>query len=200
MIVNGVIFDLDGTILNSFRQRVHAWKMAFEDQEIFLQESDIESLIGLPGMDLAGKFSNNPELTEKLEEEYFVEMLPQISLYEDYEETVARLKSMGIKTIIVTSSRRELVRMLNLGNIQVVTIDDVVSGKPDIEAYVKAAGILKVNVKNMVAVGDSINDMIPAKTLGIPAILITHGRKTNITLYDFLIKDLSDLIDCIKNL
>ena len=200
MIVNGVIFDLDGTILNSFRQRVHAWKMAFEDQEIFLQESDIESLIGLPGMDLAGKFSNNPELTEKLEEEYFVKMLPQISLYEDYEETVARLKSMGIKTIIVTSSRRELVRRLNLGNIQVVTIDDVVSGKPDIEAYVKAAGILKVNVKNMVAVGDSINDMIPAKTLGIPAILITHGRKTNITLYDFLIKDLSDLIDCIKNL
>ncbi|MCL4347734.1 MAG: HAD family hydrolase [Candidatus Thermoplasmatota archaeon] len=200
MIVNGVIFDLDGTILNSFRQRVHAWKMAFEDQEIFLQESDIESLIGLPGMDLAGKFSNNPELTEKLEEEYFVEMLPQISLYEDYEETVARLKSMGIKTIIVTSSRRELVRRLNLGNIQVVTIDDVVSGKPDIEAYVKAAEILKVNIKNMVAVGDSINDMIPAKTLGIPAILITHGRKTNITLYDFLIKDLSDLIDCIKNL
>lgn len=200
MIVSGVIFDLDGTILNSFRQRVHAWKMAFEDQEIFLQESDIESLIGLPGMDLAGKFSNNPELTEKLEEEYFVEMLPQISLYEDYEETVARLKSMGIKTIIVTSSRRELVRRLNLGNIQVVTIDDVVSGKPDIEAYVKAAGILKVNIKNMVAVGDSINDMIPAKTLGIPAILITHGRKTNITLYDFLIKDLSDLIDCIKNL
>lgn len=200
MIVNGVIFDLDGTILNSFRQRVHAWKMAFEDQEIFLQESDIESLIGLPGMDLAGKFSNNPELTEKLEEEYFVEMLPQISLYEDYEETLARLKSMGIKTIIVTSSRRELVRRLNLGNIQVVTIDDVVSGKPDIEAYVKAAEILKVNIKNMVAVGDSINDMIPAKTLGIPAILITHGRKTNITLYDFLIKDLSDLIDCIKNL
>ena len=200
MIVNGVIFDLDGTILNSFRQRVHAWKMAFEDQEIFLQESDIESLIGLPGMDLAGKFSNNPELTEKLEEEYFVKMLPQISLYEDYEETVARLKSMGIKTIIVTSSRRELVRRLNLGNIQVVTIDDVVSGKPDIEAYVKAAEILKVNIKNMVAVGDSINDMIPAKTLGIPAILITHGRKTNITLYDFLIKDLSDLIDCIKNL
>ena len=200
MIVNGVIFDLDGTILNSFRQRVHAWKMAFEDQEIFLQESDIESLIGLPGMDLAGKFSNNPELTEKLEEEYFVKMLPQISLYEDYEETVARLKSMGIETIIVTSSRRELVRRLNLGNIQVVTIDDVVSGKPDIEAYVKAAEILKVNIKNMVAVGDSINDMIPAKTLGIPAILITHGRKTNITLYDFLIKDLSDLIDCIKNL
>jgi len=200
MIVSGVIFDLDGTILNSFRQRVHAWKMAFEDQEIFLQESDIESLIGLPGMDLAGKFSNNPELTEKLEEEYFVKMLPQISLYEDYEETVARLKSMGIKTIIVTSSRRELVRRLNLGNIQVVTIDDVVSGKPDIEAYVKAAGILKVNIKNMVALGDSINDMIPAKTLGIPAILITHGRKTNITLYDFLIKDLSDLIDCIKNL
>ena len=107
---------------------------------------------------------------------------------------------MGIRTIIVTSSRRELVRRLNLGNIQVVTIDDVVTGKPDIEAYVKAADILKVNIKNMVAVGDSINDMIPAKALGIPAILITHGRKTNITLYDFLIKDLSDLIDCIKNL
>ena len=200
MMVNGVIFDLDGTILNSFRQRVYAWRMAFEDQGIFLQESDIESLIGLPGMDLAGKFSSNPELVEKLEEEYFVEMLPQISLYEDYGETVTRLQSMGIKTIIVTSSRRELVRRLNLGNIQVVTIDDVVSGKPDIEAYVKAAGILKVNIKNMVAVGDSINDMIPAKTLGIPAILITHGRKTDITLYDFLIKDLSDLIDCIKNL
>lgn len=200
MTVKGVIFDLDGTILNSFRQRVYAWRMAFEDQRIFLQDSEIESLIGLPGIDLAGKYSSNPEIIEKLEEQYFLEMLPEISLYEDYEETIIKLRSRGIKPIIVTSSRRDLVKRLNLGNIQVVTIDDVTTGKPNTEAYLKASKILNVKINDMVAVGDSINDMIPAKGLGIPAILITHGRNSNITLYDFLIKDLSELIDCIENL
>ena len=200
MTVKGVIFDLDGTILNSFRQRVYAWRMAFEDQRIFLQDSEIESLIGLPGIDLAGKYSSNPEIIEKLEEQYFLEMLPEISLYEDYEETISKLRSRGIKPIIVTSSRRELVKRLNLGNIQVVTIDDVTTGKPNTEAYLKASKILNVKINDMIAVGDSINDMIPAKTLGIHAILITHGRNSNITLYDFLIKDLSELIDCIENL
>lgn len=200
MTIKGVILDLDGTILNSFRQRVYAWRKAFEDQGIFLQDSEIESLIGLPGMDLAGKYSSNPEIIEKLEEQYFLEMLPEISLYEDYEETISKLRSRGIKPIIVTSSRRELVKRLNLGNIQVVTIDDVTTGKPNTEAYLKASKILNVKINDMIAVGDSINDMIPAKTLGIPAILITHGRNSNITLYDFLIKDLSDLIDCIENL
>lgn len=200
MTIKGVILDLDGTILNSFRQRVYAWRKAFEDQGIFLQDSEIESLIGLPGMDLAGKYSSNPEIIEKLEEQYFLEMLPKISLYEDYEETISKLRSRGIKPIIVTSSRRELVKRLNLGNIQVVTIDDVTTGKPNTEAYLKASKILNVKINDMIAVGDSINDMIPAKTLGIPAILITHGRNSNITLYDFLIKDLSDLIDCIENL
>ena len=198
MIVKGVIFDLDGTILNSFQQRVRAWRKAFETQEIFLQDSEIESLIGLPGMDLAKKFSNKPNLIEELEEQYFLEMLPQISIYEDYEETLAKLESIGIKSIIVTSSRRALVNRLNLGNVQVVTIDDVISGKPNTEAYLKASEILNVNIRNMIVVGDSINDMIPAKTLGIPAILITHGRNSGITLYDFLIKDLSDLINCIE--
>ncbi len=200
MTIKGVILDLDGTILNSFRQRVYAWRKAFEDQGIFLQDSEIESLIGLPGMDLAGKYSSNPEIIEKLEEQYFLEMLPEISLYEDYEETISKLRSRGIKPIIVTSSRRELVKRLNLGNIQVVTIDDVTTGKPNTEAYLKASKILNVKINDMIAVGDSINDMIPAKTLGIPAILITHGRNSNITLYDFLIKDLSDLIDCVENL
>ena len=66
MTIKGVILDLDGTILNSFRQRVYAWRKAFEDQGIFLQDSEIESLIGLPGMDLAGKYSSNPEIIEKL--------------------------------------------------------------------------------------------------------------------------------------
>ncbi len=200
MTIKGVILDLDGTILNSFRQRVYAWRKAFEDQGIFLQDSEIESLIGLPGMDLAGKYSSNPEIIEKLEEQYFLEMLPEISLYEDYEETISKLRSRGIKPIIVTSSRRELVKRLNLGNIQVVTIDDVTTGKPNTEAYLKASKILNVKINDMIAVGDSINDMIPAKTLGIHAILITHGRNSNITLYDFLIKDLSDLIDCVENL
>ena len=200
MTIKGVILDLDGTILNSFRQRVYAWRKAFEDQGIFLQDSEIESLIGLPGMDLAGKYSSNPEIIEKLEEQYFLEMLPKISLYEDYEETISKLRSRGIKPIIVTSSRRELVKRLNLGNIQVVTIDDVTTGKPNTEAYLKASKILNVKINDMIAVGDSINDMIPAKTLGIHAILITHGRNSNITLYDFLIKDLSDLIDCVENL
>ena len=196
--IKGVIFDLDGTILNSFVQRVKAWKMSFADQGIYLDDSDINPLIGLPGLVLASKFSSDPELTEKLEEKYFLDMLKNISIYEDFTPTISTLESIGIKSIIVTSSRRELVNKLDLNGLSVVTIDDVSSGKPGTEPYLLATKNLGIPIEYMMAVGDSINDMIPARKLGIPAILVTHGRETNIKLFDHKIGELSEIPELIK--
>ncbi|MHB8361474.1 MAG: HAD family hydrolase [Thermoplasmataceae archaeon] len=200
MIIKGIIFDLDGTLLDSFSKRVKAWKMAFEAQGIHLDGSEIEPLIGLPGISLASKFSSDPVQTEIIEEKYFNKMLSEISFYHDVHSTIKILSNYGIKTVIVTSSRRNLVDKLDLMGMKAVTIDDVSMGKPDTESYLLAAKILQIPIDNIAVVGDSINDMIPARELGIPAILVTHGRNLNIDIYDYLISEIGDLISLLKSI
>ena len=96
---------------------------------------------------------------------------------------------MGIKWVIVTSARREFVDMLPIAGEKVITIDDVKNGKPETEPYEKAAEMMKVKHENIMVVGDSINDMIPAKKLGMFSVLVTHGIR------DVEIKEIGELMD-----
>ncbi|WP_061950922.1 HAD-IA family hydrolase [Acidiplasma cupricumulans] len=78
---------------------------------------------------------------------------------------------MGFKIAIVTSSRRAMVSRLKINVDAIVTMDDVKNGKPDVEPYLKALEIMNVGANNAVAVGDIDNDLIPAKRLGMTAVL-----------------------------
>ena len=43
-------------------------------------------------------------------------------------------------------------------------------------------------------VGDSLNDMIPAKILNIRCFLVTHGEDRDIAFFDDKIKEISEIL------
>ncbi len=193
--INGIIFDLDGTLLDSFSVRVDSWHRALYLNGADVDRSKIEPFIGLPGISLASIFSNRPDKVESDEEILFKERLWEVGFFPDVIPTLAKIEGMGIKWVIVTSARREFVDMLPIAGEKVITIDDVKNGKPETEAYEKAAEMMKIKHENIMVVGDSINDMIPAKKLGMFSVLVTHGMNRGINIRDVEIKEIGELMD-----
>lgn len=198
--IKGIIFDLDGTLLNSKLLRIRAWKHAFELYGVILSDEEIAPMIGLPGPDLAGKFSSKAFEIEMEEEKYFRSHLEEISVYGDVDHTFLALSSLEIKTSIVTSSRRAFMDIIKLPYGPVVTIDDVEVGKPDPESYIKALSLMGVKPMECLVVGDAETDLIPAKDIGSMAVFIGHGSRKSSKYADYYIDEVSDVLPIVKKL
>ncbi|MCL5954572.1 MAG: HAD-IA family hydrolase [Candidatus Thermoplasmatota archaeon] len=198
--IRGIIFDLDGTLLNSKALRIKAWKHAFEIFGVNIPEEQISPLIGLPGVDLAGKFSSRAFEIEMEEERYFKSHLEEMSLYGDVDHTFSKLSELNVKTSIVTSSRRALMEILKLPYRPVVTIDDVGVGKPDPEAYLKALSLLDVKASECLVVGDAETDLIPAKDIGSVSVYIGHGNRRFSNYADYYIDEVSEVLEIVRKL
>ncbi len=198
--IKGVIFDLDGTILDSVDLRVKAWRYAFQMVDISVGDDQIRPLIGLPGENLAGRFYRDPGEVEKMEEKFFKSHLSETSFYSDVEETFTALAERSIGSVIVTSSRKELTKKLDLPVNRIVTIDDVTNGKPDTEPYLKALAHMKIEPSELVVVGDSESDLVPAKRLGAIAVMVLHGRNVQSRYADYYIENIKDLMTIIDRI
>ncbi len=198
--IKGIIFDLDGTLLNSKALRIKAWKHALEAFGVNIPEEQISPLIGLPGPDLAGKFSNRAFEIEMEEERYFKTHLEEMALYGDVDHTFSKLSDLSVKTSIVTSSRRALMDILKLPYQPVVTIDDVEFGKPDPEPYIKALSLLGVNPRECMVVGDAETDLIPAKDIGSVSVFIGHGNRRFSNYADYYIDEVSEVLEIVSRL
>ena len=196
----GTIFDLDGTIWNSMPYRIKAWEMAFRDYGIESDPEVIRLMIGYPGSMLIKKMNARDPNIEMAEERYFSGMFSEVKFFPDVMDTFKELRNLGFKISIVTSSRRAMAERLDIQVDAIITMDDVANGKPDPEGYMKAMVVMGTSPKNTVVVGDIDNDLIPAKTLGSVAVLVTHGIKKESKNMDYEIQNIGDLIGLLKKI
>ncbi len=198
--IRGIIFDLDGTLLDSLEERISAWQQAFTRFGIELDRNAIRPLIGLPGKDLAGRYHEKKEEIDAMEEAYFNRMLPEIPLFPDVEKTIEMLKNIGISIVIVTSSSRGTVNLLKLPVKEIITIDDVKRGKPGTEPYEKALAMMRLTPEMVMVVGDSENDLIPARKMGCISVLVRHFSDSTSQYADYFIDEVSEVIPLLSHL
>ncbi|WP_241761799.1 HAD family hydrolase [Thermoplasma acidophilum] len=200
MQIKGVIFDFDGTLLDSVELRITAWKKAFQNFGVNVPEDLIRPMIGYPGIDLAKKFVKNPLDVEMLQEDYFLKNIESAKFFQDVIPTLAELRKRGIKTAVVTSTRRIVMQKFSLQVDHVVTIDDVSKGKPDPEPYLKALKMMGIPAEECIVVGDIENDLIPAKKLRCISVLVKHGRDISSNYADYEIENIADILNVIDHL
>jgi phosphoglycolate phosphatase len=197
-IIKGLIFDLDGTLLDSVDLRIKAWKKAFDQEGIPAEPETIRPLIGIPGEELVRRIGGNPNKIEMMQEDNFRQSMDQVHYFPDVYPTMNELYREGFKICIVTSSRKTMVEKMQLPVQDYVCIDDVQNGKPDPEPYNMALGKMQLKGNEVVVVGDVETDLIPAKNIGAVAVLVRHGRKTEASSADFYIDEIREIIPLIK--
>ena len=189
-----LLFDLDGTLVDSVYQHVLAWRTALADAGIELSVWRIHRRIGMSG----GLFVNalvretgrelTPDELQRLQEAHlhgFLEQQAQIHPLPGARELLRHLTGIGIPWAIATSGTRlsagPAVAMLEVPDgTTVVTRDQVPFAKPDPHLFIAAAERLKVDVQDAIVVGDSVWDMLAAqraRALGIGLLSGGYGRE-----------------------
>ena len=184
-----VIFDLDGTLVDTVPTRIAAWAQAFDEAGIASSAAQLAPLIGADGRHVAKRVA--AEAGEMLDDEgaeridrrsgeiystLNTDPLPLAGVV----ETLAGLDARGIRWAIGTSSRRAQVAssVEALGLDREPTIVDgshVEHAKPAPDLLLRAAEELGVEAGDSWYVGDSTWDMEAAAAAGMLPIGVLAG-------------------------
>lgn len=121
-------------------------------------------------------------------------------LYPDVATTVNKLKIKGIKTAIVTTiATWRFMPLLEQNKIKidfVCTAREAVAVKPNPRIYQIALTRFGINAEEAMMVGDDIKtDILPAKSLGMKAILLSRNIRTECKDADHVVSSLAEITD-----
>jgi HAD superfamily hydrolase (TIGR01509 family) len=193
MTMPALIFDLDGTLVDSVYQHVLAWHEALQEAGIELSVWRIHRRIGMSG----GLFTRallretGRELDEALlarlrdrHAEAYRRRIAEVRPLPGARRLLQHLTELGCRFAIATSGRMETaglaIAMLDVPEgTPVVTRDLVPYAKPDPDLFLEAVRQLGVDVVDAVVVGDSVWDMLAARrarTLGVGLLSGGYGK------------------------
>ena len=191
--VKAVIFDVDGTLMDSVGRIIKTMRLSF--QNLGLAEPDtvsIKNIIGLSMKEVAEKLL--PEASEELRSALIASYKKIYTELEDREPTelfsdalpvLRKLRGKGYRTGLATGkSRRGCVRVLESYGlsplIDVSVAGDEYPSKPAPDMLIAAAGALGLPVSSCLMVGDSALDLGMARKAGMPSAGVltgVHGRE-----------------------
>ena len=189
-----LIFDLDGTLVDSVYQHVLAWHEALLEAGIELSVWRIHRRIGMSG----GLFTRallretgrelDDALLARLQERHtaaYKARIGDVRPLPGARRLLARLTELGCAWAIATSGRIEsagpAIAMLGVPDgVPVVTRDLVPYAKPDPDLFLEAVRQLGCVVEQAMVVGDSVWDLLAARrarTLGIGVLSGGYGKE-----------------------
>ncbi|MEO8250902.1 MAG: HAD family phosphatase [Chloroflexota bacterium] len=191
-----VIFDLDGTLVDTVALRIQAWLAVFSEEGIPAERQQLAVLIGSDGRRLARQVASaagvtlTPEREEAIDArcgEIFESLNRQPKPLPGVAPLLAQLDAAGVPWAIATSSRREqvatMVEALHVARPPlIVDGTHVAHAKPAPDLLLLAARELKVDPAACWYVGDSTWDMVAAVAAGMVPIGVTSGAADASTL------------------
>lgn len=210
--IKGIVSDLDGTLVNTAEVLAKSWEAAFMKEGI-KQSSDelLKNTKGLSPKDIIKKYKEGPdeELLRKLKQTRREEVLKYIKnadqlLYPDTIEFLKAVKGMGLKIAIGTGMSRDLLKdVLDISGISefldaIVSSDDVARGKPFPDVFVEAFNMIKIDPKEGIVIGDSINDVEPGREIGALTVFISRNGE-RVEKADWNVSNLMKIVNIIKD-
>ncbi len=184
-----LLFDLDGTLIDSVYQHVLAWQEALTTFGIDLAVWKLHRRIGMSG----GLFVNAllRETGGALSPGQIRDLnMAHADAFRRRRDTVRplpgagalldTLTEQGVKWAIATSglavsARPALALLGQPGDTPLVTRDQVRHAKPDPDLFLAAAALIGVDIKDAVVVGDSIWDLLAARRAGALGVGLLSG-------------------------
>ncbi len=184
-----VLFDLDGTLVDTVETRIVAWLEALQTAGFPTTRERLAPLIGIDGRRLARESAAlagttlGDEQTEAIDRsagELYARLNRAPRALPGVGDLVGVIEARGIAWAIATSSRREQVeasvRALGLdGEPRIVDASHVAHAKPAPDLLLLAAEQLGVEPAQCWYVGDSTWDMVAAVAAGMIGVGVTAG-------------------------
>ncbi|HEY7766439.1 MAG TPA: phosphoglycolate phosphatase [Aestuariivirgaceae bacterium] len=192
MFMRGVVFDLDGTLVDTAPDLTRATNFVLASRgRKPVSAEDVRAMVGLGARTLIRRgfaATGDPVLEEDVEElfssflAYYADHIAIDSrLFPGSREVLNRCRQEGFKLGICTNKPETLSRTLieNLGLRDyfdaIVGMDTIKVAKPDPRIYGETLRRLDMNNGRSVMIGDSETDVLTARAAGVPVIGVTFG-------------------------
>jgi HAD superfamily hydrolase (TIGR01509 family) len=194
MSMPALVFDLDGTLVDSVYQHVLAWHEALHVSGMELSVWRIHRRIGMSG----GLFARallretgrevDDALRERLQELHakaYRRRIDQVRPLPGARELLKRLTELDCPWAIATSGRIEsagpTLTLLDVPkDVPVVTRDQVAHAKPNPDLFIEAARRLGIDAMDAIVIGDSVWDLLAARRarmLGVGLLSGGYGKE-----------------------
>jgi HAD superfamily hydrolase (TIGR01549 family) len=212
-----ILFDLDGTLVDTAYQHVSAWSAALKDADIVVPSWKIHRRIGMSGKLLvqqvvrehgSARLKLDIEQLEKKHDIFFKKLLGTVRPLPGARKLLARLTRLGVPWAIATTGgaeqTRKLLRVARIPVKTLVTGDDVDKAKPSPDIFVTAASRLDLPIDHCIIVGDSIWDMLAAARRRALAVGVLSGGYSKAELEESgafrVYSDPADILEHIEDL
>jgi HAD superfamily hydrolase (TIGR01509 family) len=187
--VRGLIFDLDGTLVDTVYAHVFTWHRALAEAGLPIESWRIHRKIGMSG----GLFTRavarevgrdlEPQETEAIQRRHgqlFRELLPDRPALPGAVELLRYLREQEIPHGIATSGRRPEIdaslAALGVGaDTVVVERGDVARAKPEPDLFIACQQRLGVPADQCYVVGDAVWDLLAARRAGMLSVGVLTG-------------------------
>ena len=203
IMIKGLLFDLDGVLVDTAKYHYVAWKEIAEELGIDFTEKDNERLKGVSRMDsfniileIGGKEMSEEEkihYTTKKNDVYlsYINKLEKEELFPEVEEFLIDARDKGYKIALGSASKNSSIILERLGITKyfdaIVDGNSVSKTKPDPEVFIKGAEALGLANEECVVFEDAFSGIEAAHNAGMLAIGV--GTEENLPEADILIDD-----------
>ncbi|WP_370616991.1 HAD family hydrolase [Mumia sp. Pv 4-285] len=181
-----VLFDIDGTLVDSNYLHVQAWRTAFRKAGITVDDWRVHRAIGMDGDrlldDLAGGASEADRTAAKdLHASEYADLAGELRRFDGTRPLLRELRDRGVLIVLATSAPPdELARLrkaLDCDDLvdAVTNADDVEDAKPQPDIVQAALDKVDVDTSRAVLVGDAVWDGLAAQRAGVPFLGVRTG-------------------------
>jgi HAD superfamily hydrolase (TIGR01509 family) len=177
-----VLYDVDGTLVDSSYLHVVAWWEAFRSQGHDISMTDIHRCIGMGSDSLVESLLDQPnDDAIEAHTDYYAPRLRQLRTFPDATKLLRRTHDEGLVVILATSaSDKEAAHLrtaLDADDVidHMTTSDDAENAKPAADILTSALDSADLEAENCVFVGDSVWDIKACARIDMPCIALLSG-------------------------
>ena len=186
--LKGVIFDIDGTLVDSNDSHAQSWVDTFAEFGYDVPFDAVRPLIGMGGDKLLPKTvgvskdsEEGKKLSKRRSEIFRQRYLPKLRPLEGARELVSRVRADDLKPIVATSAKdEELKGLLKAAKVddlmeERATASDAKRSKPDPDIVHAAVSESGLPSSELVMIGDTPYDVEAASRAGLRTIAFRSG-------------------------
>jgi HAD superfamily hydrolase (TIGR01509 family) len=183
----GVLFDVDGTLIDSAYIHTLAWWQAFRQSGFDVPMARIHRCVGMGGARLVDNLlpdSRSRDVDEAILAAHtgiFGTYWPSLRAFDGARDLLAKCSESGLAVALASSAREQDLEALRSALAADDFIDaatssnDAENSKPEPDILVAALEALGLEASGAVYVGDAVWDVMAAGRLGIPTVALTCG-------------------------
>jgi phosphoglycolate phosphatase-like HAD superfamily hydrolase len=188
--LRGVIFDVDGTLVNSNDAHASAWVDAFAEFGYTVDFAEVRKRIGMGGdillpdlMGMSDKENPGKKIASRRSEIFKEKYLPKLEGFGGSRELIQKLQEQGFQVAVASSAKEEeLEPLLKLAGAEKLieqqkktSSDDAESSKPEPDIIHAALDKLGLRPEECVMVGDTPYDIEAATKAGVATLAVRSG-------------------------